>query len=126
MEKINNLMPFAALTVGQVHEFMSSYIDELKKVVTKDPANLTKEALTADEAISLLNELGYPVTKSSLYKMVYGKGIPYHKKGKRLIFYRKEIVCWMNKTVITPETKSDAALSLAKSVNSKNRRVGNE
>ena len=101
MIEFNDSIPFAALTVGQVREFMSSYINELKMVIAKDQGNITKEALTTDEAINLLNELGYPITKSTLYQMVYVKGIPYHKKGKRLIFYRKEIVSWMDKTVIT-------------------------
>lgn len=47
-------------------------------------------------------------TKSTLYKKVFNKEVPYKKYGKRLVFSRKELAEWIEANTILKPSASDA------------------
>lgn len=79
-----------------VEQLMSEFA-ELKAMLKPQPKpEPVKEVLLLDEAIQVLRELGRPVQKSTLYKEVCIGKIPHSKRGKRVIFSRKELTEWVN------------------------------
>ncbi len=77
------------------------------------------DGLSIDDAVRFFANQGIPTTKQNLYNLVFKKEIPYRKVGRRVIFSRKELLQWIESRTVRPASKSDAALALANSVNSK-------
>lgn len=112
-------MPFAALTIGQAKEMISDLLSqEIQKAVnpTKEPE---PDILKIDQALNFLSLQGWPTTKQTIYNLVFKKEIPYRKVGRRVIFSRKELLQWIESRTVRPASKSDAALALANSVQTK-------
>ena len=76
------------LTVGQLQEVLG-----LNHVVDPEPEK--RKNLTISEAVEYLNEIGIPVTKSTLYRHTMNADIPFKRYGKRkLIFNATELDEW--------------------------------
>ena len=117
MTEFNDSMPFAALTIGQAKEMISDLLSqEIQKAV--NPTN-EPDILKIDQALNFLSLQGWPTTKQTIYNLVFKKEIPYRKVGRRVVFSRKELLQWIESRTVRPASKSDAALALANSVNSK-------
>lgn len=54
-----------------------------------------KQKLSMSEAVGYLNEIGFEMTKSTMYKLTADGKIPFAKYGKRNIFDRKELEKWI-------------------------------
>lgn len=75
------------LTVGQLKEVLG--------LRESDPAPQKKEKLTVPEAVVYLNEIGIPMTKSTLYRYTMDSTIPFRRFGERkIIFNTTELDSW--------------------------------
>lgn len=77
------------------------------------------DGLSIDNAVRFFADQGIPTTKQNLYNLVFKKEIPYCKVGRRVVFSRKELLQWIESRTVRPASKSDAALALANSIQSK-------
>lgn len=53
------------------------------------------DGLSPNEAVVHLRNEGYPIAKATLYKLVHERKIPFTKRGKRLVFSRKDLTNWL-------------------------------
>ena len=75
-----------------------------------------------DGAFQFLNQdLGYPVRKSTIYKLTANDKIPCQRFGNRLVFSRNDLRIWIESR-IQAEPKFNAALELSKAAQKKLRR----
>ena len=75
------------LTVGQLKEVLG--------LRESDPTPAKKEKLTVPEAVVYLNEIGIPITKSTLYRYTMDSTIPFKRFGERKIIFRTtELDSW--------------------------------
>jgi|SRR5690554_3092502 len=59
-----------------------------------------KEVMNTDEAVEYLNELGYPIPKSTLYQHTMKGTIPVRRFGKRkLMFVASELEEWASNQI---------------------------
>ena|SRR5690554_2323013 len=59
-----------------------------------------KEIMNTDEAVEYLNELGYPIPKSTLYQHTMKGTIPVRRFGKRkLMFVASELEEWASNQI---------------------------
>lgn len=69
-----------------------------KSKVEVKPDPPLKSKLNIDEALSYMNEKGYSISKSTIYKRTMEKTIPFHRFGKRkIIFDIDELDQWISK-----------------------------
>lgn len=71
-------------------------LEAIKSVLT---AQKTKEAttskfLTFDKAIEFISDLGYPISKSKLYKLTANKEVPHSHFGRKLVFNAEDLKNW--------------------------------
>lgn len=71
------------------------------------------------QALEFLNERGYTISKSSLYKLTASNGIPHRRFKSRLVFSRKELLAWVEAQTVETAARSEAILQLARSANRK-------
>lgn len=89
--------PIAMLTVGQLKEVLNKISP--KPQVEAPKQRVLRENMSPDEAIEMLNENGYIITKATLYYMTSKRQIPHAKFGRTLVFSEKELIEWAkNKT----------------------------
>lgn len=113
-------LPFAALTVEQAGQFIKGIIsDELKSITSKEPESTKHESINIDDAVVLLQENGYPITKGSIYNLVAKKAIPHRKVGKWIVFFRSELIIWLEQKTEKEVSKSESVLLLAESARRK-------
>ena len=86
--------------IGQAVEAIIPLLAEHQKKATERPP---KERLSLIEAIEYLNELGVSTTRSSIYNHAFRGKIPYHKIGKRYLFYRSELREWVESRTQHPD-----------------------
>jgi len=68
-----------------------------KSKVEVKPDPPLKSKLNIDEALSYMNEKGYSISKSTIYKRTMEKTIPFHRFGKRkIIFDIDELDQWIS------------------------------
>lgn len=54
-----------------------------------------KKVLPFNDALNYLNELGYPIGKSTLYKLTADRAIPFKRFGQRkIVFNSEELEVW--------------------------------
>jgi hypothetical protein len=88
--------PIAMLTVGELKKVFSQI--SAKQEESPRPRVL-KENMSPDEAVTMLNDNGYKITKPTLYYMTSKRQIPHSKFGRTLVFSEKELIEWAtNKT----------------------------
>lgn len=88
--KVDDSTMICTLTVGQLREVLG-----LNRVSEPEPAKKTN--LSVPEAVEYLNEIGVPITKSTLYAYTSTATIPFKRFGERkLIFSTTELEKWAN------------------------------
>ena len=68
---------------------------EIKKMMKhiKHPKEVPKN-MSLEQALKFLNEQGYPISKSRLYKLTPDRKIPHRKFANRLVFTSRELLLW--------------------------------
>lgn len=69
------------------------FIERLLKVQIKLPKEVPKN-MSLEQALEFLNEEGYPISKSRLYKLTADRKIPHRKFANRLVFTSRELLLW--------------------------------
>jgi len=63
---------------------------------------------TIPERFSLVEAAQYlGVSKSAMYKYTHTRTIPFHKFGKRVIFYTKELDEWIKQNAVRVKTREE-------------------
>ncbi len=71
----------------------------MKAEATAEPARKLK--MNIDEALIYLNEQGYPISKSTMYKHTMAGTIPFSRFGERkILFDVNELDQWISKRLI--------------------------
>lgn len=84
------------------------------------PQPEAREVLNLEGALRLLDELGVPLTRKTVYNLTTDRAIPYRKNGRRLVFSRRELTAWVDARMVAPsESRKAAALRLAQNANLK-------
>lgn len=120
---MNDNYPFAALTIGQVRQVISELVSkEVEKINLPIQERPLPNTLNIDEAINVLKENGYRVTKSMIYRLSSFNEIPCSRFGRQLVFNRKELIDWASgKTTRKTTAGEEEARILAESANRKRR-----
>ncbi|QCR24746.1 hypothetical protein C1N53_21910 [Pontibacter sp. SGAir0037] len=78
------------------------------------------DTLPFEEAVKFLNNQGYPISESQLYKLTSTKQIPFKKFGRKLIFSRGDLLAWSKLQLVEPTNSAEeATLTLARSARRK-------
>lgn len=103
-------------------DFLISEILVIKEILlNKDKKNeVTPRYLHLEKALSLLNERGYIMSKSKLYKLTSSNAIPNQKVGNKLVFCLEELEQWINNQINNKErTNIDSNFSIIRSAQQK-------
>lgn len=114
-------MPIVVLRVDQVEEMVDKSVAKHFSLFLKNSQKTTEvqETLNINEALKLLQSLGAPFVKSTIYKHTHEGTIPHKRIGKRLIFSRTELIDWFESQITEKETKPNETLILAASARRK-------
>lgn len=77
------------------------------------------DTITLTDALALLLEHGYPMSKAKLYKLTSSGSIPCRKFGQKLVFSRKDILSWAERQTKPKDNSSEISLTLARSARRK-------
>ncbi len=102
MATITEDTPIAMLTVGQLKDILG---DTFKAKEQPPKSRVLKTNMSVDEAVKMLNENGYSMTKSTLYYKTGKRLIPHGKFGKTLVFSEKELIEWAEAKTSKKKTK---------------------
>lgn len=114
-------------TMNVTFETMPRAIEQLVAEVREIKAKINAPAVTPtpkrdrlllNEALALLDDLGRPTSKSTLYKETSTGVIPHYKVGKRLVFSRKTLTQWVEQGM-PDQSPLNAADRLAVTLNKK-------
>lgn len=109
---LNDNFPFAGLTIGQAKELIREIVaTEIAKILPKPTKESHPDTLNIDQAITLLRENGYKVTKHMIYRLSSAHEIPCGRFGRQLIFDRKQLLDWVESKTIR---KSGNSIQTAK------------
>ena len=101
---------------NQKFDYLVSTIESLKKKLDKNEGvKQPSENLNLEGAIKLLNSNGYPIGKSSIYKLTSTNSIPFKRFGNRLFFVQSELLMWANSKLSKQENEEAILLSKAAS-----------
>lgn len=64
--------------------------------------------LNTENALAYLKNIGFPMSKSKLYKLTALKSIPVHKNGNNLLFLQKELEQWFESQIHTDNDKIES------------------
>jgi len=94
--------------------------DEVSKLFqTRQEPKTEIDTITLSDALALLAEYGYILSKAKLYKLTASGNIPCRKFGQKLVFSRKDILQWAEKQTKPKHDKSEVIRTLAKSAKRK-------
>lgn len=79
------------------------------------------DTIDFNSTLKLINEHGYKMTKSQLYKLTSRNAIPYMKFGNKLVFSNKEILEWLRNKTTHSKNKDDVMLEIQKALKTKNK-----
>jgi len=82
--------------------------DEVRAAQPVTSSDNKKKKLNVEEALTLLNDHGYPLSKSYLYVLCSRKEIPFKKFGRESVFDRDQILNWAEDRAKDPSIKNDA------------------
>lgn len=119
---INETLPFAALTIGNVRQLIRELVaDELRKATPHvESGKSFPDTMTVEQALPFLSEQGLPTTKKTLYNWIFRGVIPCKHIGRRVIFSRKDLLSWIeSRTVRSEDRRAAAALRISESANRK-------
>ena len=94
--------------------------DEVSKLfqARKEPKTEI-DTMTLSDAVALLAEYGYILSKAKLYKLTASGNIPCRKFGQKLVFSRKDILSWAESQTKPKNSQSELLLTLARSARRK-------
>lgn len=100
---------------------------EIKKMLDgsmKKP--VFREKMSFNEALDLLSQNGYNISESKLYKLTSSKKIPHGKINSKLIFYRDELIEWIeNQIMMNSKHKNDSIIKSAITISKRKYTNGN-
>lgn len=76
-----------------VREHLTPHNPQPKEVVQSERLNI-------DEALKFLNDNGCPTSRGKLYHLTSKGKIPFWKYGIKLVFYREELLKWIEEQVL--------------------------
>jgi excisionase family DNA binding protein len=83
------------MTITEDTPIAALSVKEFRKLIQQgSPLNKPAKNLSPEEAVEILNEKGYKITKTSLYRLTGEKAIPFRKFGKKLLFDEEQIIEW--------------------------------
>lgn len=93
------------ITFEQLPRAVAGLYDELASIrhilAAKTDPEPQYDGMNPHQAIEWLSNNGYPVgSVQTLYGLVHKRQIPFAKRGKRLIFSRKELKVWLTENRI--------------------------
>jgi len=94
--------------------------DEVSKLFQARQEPKTEiDTMTLSDAVTLLAEYGYILSKAKLYKLTASGNIPCRKFGQKLVFSRKDILSWAESQTKPKNNQSELLLTLARSARRK-------
>lgn len=107
-------------TEADLRAIIASEVSRCMAHFSGKPTTPECDTLSMDSAVGYLSDLGYPITKNTLYSLVSREAIPYSKIGRKTIFSRKELRSWVEGRAMrhTPSREQQAAI-LAKKASRK-------
>ena len=104
-------------------EALSQLIEEaVRKSLPKQELQAQPEPnrITRELALSFLEGKGFTVSKSLFYKATSAKEIPFTRFGRRLLFFKNDLLSWAENRCIHQNTrKHDASIILMNSASKK-------
>ena len=76
--------------VAQLHEKMDCILEKLNKTESASQTDAEPELMSATEVSTLLGK-----SLATIYAMTSDKRIPFHKRGNKLYFFKKEVLQWL-------------------------------
>lgn len=83
------------------------------------PAETISARLNLQAAVDFLNQEGFPISRSKLYKLTAEGKIPHHKFGHRLVFERDALAVWAEAQLRSRSDGTDARAAIARSARKK-------
>jgi len=107
-------MEFIVTTQERLEEIIETAVARTVFNLSGTPAKKEKSNLDIEEAIELLTERGYRVSKSLIYSLTYRKLIPFKKFGGTLMFEKEELLSWAQRRA-SRDHGADAIKQISKS-----------
>lgn len=71
--------------------------------------DMEQKFFTINEAVAHLNAIGYPITKSTMYKKTMANEIPFSRfGGRKIIFSREQLEEWAEAQLTDPTAEMEA------------------
>ncbi len=96
----NNLPERMDCLISEVFELKRILIQRIEK-----PEEIPKY-LNTEKALVYLKKIGFPMSKSRLYKLTANRKIPFHKSGNTLLFSMEEISQWCEDDIHAKNNKN--------------------
>jgi hypothetical protein len=111
-------------TFNDIPQMMDELFADVKEIKALLKGQTTKaepqpSKLTLDRAVTYLNGMGFPITKSKLYKLTATNEVPVQRFGSRLVFDVSELWDWCTTQTKSPDMGCTALKSVAESANRK-------
>ena len=108
------------IIVAEEEKLRAIVHDEVSKLFqVKQPPKTEIDTMTLSDALTLLAEYGYILSKAKLYKLTASGNIPCRKFGQKLVFSRKDILQWAENQTKPKNNQSEVLLTLARSARRK-------
>jgi hypothetical protein len=88
-------------------------------VLPKTVSESKIDTITLSNALDFLSEQGYPTSKAKVYKLTASGDIPCKRYGNKLVFSRKDLLCWAENQTKPKHNPSELMLTLARSARRK-------
>ncbi|WP_025068549.1 helix-turn-helix domain-containing protein [Bacteroides gallinarum] len=88
-------------TLPEQIDYLIQEIEEIKSMLSSKmdkPENIPKY-LDIDQALAYMRNLGFPISKSKLYKLTSGCHIPHSKSNSRVYFQPQELENWVSSQI---------------------------
>jgi hypothetical protein len=108
------------IIVAEEEKLRAIVHDEMSKLLqVKQEPKTAIDTMTLTDALALLAEYGYILSKAKLYKLTASGNIPCRKFGQKLVFSRKDILSWAEGQTKPKCDFSEVSLTLARSARRK-------
>jgi len=111
---------YTALNVHEKIDLLLEQIEAIKGLLEKNqPPTASPQTLNLENAIAFMANEGYPLSKSSFYKLTSTSGIPFRRFGGKLMFDRDELLQWCKSKSIKDDARINVIRNLAMIANKK-------
>ena len=108
------------IIVAEEEKLRAIVHDEVSKLFqAKQEPKTEIDTMTLSDALGLLAEYGYILSKAKLYKLTASGNIPCRKFGQKLVFSRKDILGWAENQTRPKNNHAEIALTLSRSARRK-------